>query len=1546
MSSLNPSYVSQATTLTATVTPLSATGTVTFKSGTTVLGSASLDAGKAVLSTSFSTSGTSSLTAVYAGNGTYASSTSAAISQVIKAKATSTTVLSSGLNPSATGQSLNLTAKLTPSTATGMVTFKDGAAVLGTGSLSAGTATLTTSFAAAGTHVLTAIYVGDSANAASTSPGLNQVVKAATSTTLSSSINPSFLGQSVVLTARLAPVTATGSVTFKNGATTLGTATLSSGVATLTTSFGIAGNASVTAVYAGDAANAASTSAVLSQAVNAKATTATTIGTSLSPSYVSQPLTLTATVSPSTATGTVTFKDGSTNLGTGTLSGGVATLSTSFSSAGTHSVTASYAGDVGNGPSISTSIGQVVNAKVATTTTLASELNPSYVNQPVTLKATVSPSATVGTVTFKDGATTLGTSAINSGIATLTTSFTITGARSIKATYDGNVSSNASTSAALTQTVKSKATSSVTLDSVFNAYVGEVFTIYPKVDGAFIRSGPMGTLTLYDSGVAIASVPTRAGSQPAMSVTFDTAGAHRLTAVFSGDDANLSSSSAAFEQVVRAKRTPVTVSFSSSLTPSATGQNVTLTATLLPSTATGNVVFRDSEYGNLSVDTSSAGVAKHVHQFSTARSYSLTAYYVGDETNAPSSSPVLVQEVLSNSSSTTLVASPASLALRQPTTFIATVSPPSLSGSVTFKDGAMAIGTAPLVGGAASYTTGFSASGTHSVTATYAGDGVYGASVSSPVVVTVSCLLTLSSSADTIASGAAITLTASLEGTALSGTIGFVDGSTALGNAPISANKASLAVTLGTAGLHSLRAIYSGDGTNAPCSSEHVAVQVNDGGSGGTGAMTWIYGYDPSGNRWADVDPKGNAVSRDFDTLHRLVQIDSPPPSAGSISPSVRMRYDEQGNLVAVNDPRGLETTYSVDGLSNYVEQASPDTGNSGMSYDSAGNLLARTDSRGKITNFTYDMLGRLKSATYASGMPTVFEYDGGGSPVPYSKGRLTGITDESGSTSYTYDYLGHVLTKTQVIAGKLPQVLRYSWGTSGPAAEKLTAITYPSGLQVNYTYDTAGRINALTANPVNANGVGTNTGVTVSILSSVTYNGANEVTGWTWANGTAYQRTYDGFGRLVSYPLGNPNGSGTAAGMTRTLQYDPAGLILGYVHSNAAGPQAVFDQGFSYDNLGRLTAHTLSGASYGYSYDLTGNRTQRTLGGTGYTVTTSPTSNRISQAQAPGGTQVFNYDNAGNTLADGTVGYSYSDRGRMNSATVAGGKVSFLYNGLEQRVAKTGPTALVPSGASYYVYDEAGRLVGEYDANQAPLYETVYLGSMPVAVLKQTGTAASSTLSNVAYNVYSDHLGAPRVITRSADETIVWRWDGAEAFGASAADQSPAGLGVFAFNQRFPGQLLDVETGSFYNWNRDYRPDAGRYIESDPIGLSGGINTYTYVAGNPVSSVDPDGRIGLPGALIGAGLEIGKEMLIDGRSARCVDIGAVLTAATFGALSPGFISLGKSAAGMALPSALAGFGFKELAIWQGTLGVNGALIKKALAAKSWTIGDDCECKK
>ena len=317
------------------------------------------------------------------------------------------------------------------------------------------------------------------------------------------------------------------------------------------------------------------------------------------------------------------------------------------------------------------------------------------------------------------------------------------------------------------------------------------------------------------------------------------------------------------------------------------------------------------------------------------------------------------------------------------------------------------------------------------------------------------------------------------------------------------------------------------------------------------------------------------------------------------------------------------------------------------------------------------------------------------------------------------------------------------------------------------------------------------------------------------------------------------------SAGARCTIVRDVGGRITGYTHTNNGVAVPSLDQSFGYDNLNRLRNVTLASATTQYTYDATGNRTSKVVGATTYTNTISSTSNRVTQTQDVGGTFSVAYDNAGNITGDGSNTYTYSDRGRMATAVNAGGTVSYQYNALNLRMSKTGPTALVPTGAAYFVYDEQGQLLGEYDANGAPVYETIYLGAMPVGALKRTGTAGASNLAVSVYNVHADHLGAARIITRPSDKAIVWRWDTAESYGGSAANQNPNSLGVFAFNQRFPGQVFDAETGLFQNWNREYNPRIGRYVQSDPIGLAGGINTYLYANGSPLIFTDPEGLCG-----------------------------------------------------------------------------------------------------
>jgi len=351
--------------------------------------------------------------------------------------------------------------------------------------------------------------------------------------------------------------------------------------------------------------------------------------------------------------------------------------------------------------------------------------------------------------------------------------------------------------------------------------------------------------------------------------------------------------------------------------------------------------------------------------------------------------------------------------------------------------------------------------------------------------------------------------------------------------------------------------------------------------------MTWQYGYDAMGRPTTVLDPNGLASYTYYDSLGRLIQTQQ-PANTGSSSPTVTgFGYNAADGLTQVTDPRNLATTYSPNGLGDVTSQTSPDTGASQYTYDALGNTLTKTDARGKLTQYTYDSLNRLKTISYATGTGTTFEYDGGTTPIPGAIGELTKITDASGQVTYSYDSMGRRTGKTQT-TGTRTFTVGYTWGDSGSALDKLTAITYPSGTRVNYSYNTYGEVSGITVNPPNANGVGTNTGSTLPLLSGITTNAESKFTGWTWASTKAQAISYDANGQISAYNLGDP----TTTGVRRTIVRDSAGRITGYTHVSNGIAVPALDQSFGYDNLNRLTSATLGGTAIQYSYDATGNRT------------------------------------------------------------------------------------------------------------------------------------------------------------------------------------------------------------------------------------------------------------------------------------------------------------------------------------------------------------------
>jgi RHS repeat-associated protein len=586
---------------------------------------------------------------------------------------------------------------------------------------------------------------------------------------------------------------------------------------------------------------------------------------------------------------------------------------------------------------------------------------------------------------------------------------------------------------------------------------------------------------------------------------------------------------------------------------------------------------------------------------------------------------------------------------------------------------------------------------------------------------------------------------------------------------------------------------------------------------------TYNYRYDYNGNRTQIKDPLQQVTDITYDSLNRVTKQLQPPPVTGAARPAINYTLDARDQMASVRDPRGLTTSYTVDGLGLQSARTSPDTGSAAKTYDTAGNLLTSTDARGKVTTYTYDVLSRVTRISYGGGVPTQFEYDGGVSGAPNAIGRLTKMIDESGQTSYSYDQAGRLLSKTQLtIAGgtTFTRTTSYAYRADG----KLQSLTYPSGNRIDYDYDANGRVLRMTLTAP--------TGEAKVLLDNIQYAPFGAVQSWQWGNGGIVARTFDLDGRVKTYPMGS--------GLTRTLTYEAASRITAMAHTGDA-TAAAYNQSFGYDALNRLTSYTTATTSQSYSYDANGNRTQVSLGANTYSNTISTTSNRLASTSGPLPAKTNNFDAAGNLTGDGTLNYTYSNRGRMTSVTNAGVVTTYLYNGVGERVSKAG--GYVPSGVNVYAYDGSGQLLGEYDAGSAPVEETVYLEGMPVAVVKSVDV----------YNVYPDHLGTPRVIESAATGAVVWRWDASGPFGMDSPNENPSGAGAFTYNQRFPGQSYDRESNLYYNYFRDYDPQIGRYIESDPIGLDGGINTYAYVGANPVNWTDPQGLN--PATAAGAGI-------------------------------------------------------------------------------------------
>ena len=453
--------VGQSFTLSAAVTGKQGTpsGIVTFKQAGVPQMTASLATGVAQgTETAPSAIGQYGYTALYTGDGTFSGSLSQRLLVSVSA-ASSTTVVTSSKKNSNLGQSVTLTATVTPQYSgvpTGTVAFYSDGQPIGSGTMANGQASVSISSLTQGKHTIEADYSGDASFTTSVGLFTQKVGTASSTVILVSSLNPAVYGQPVTLTATVtdsAGTAPTGTVVFSEAATIYGTVTLSAGVAQLTLPQLLVGNHTITAQYSGDSSDDSS-KANLTETIQG-ATSTTAITSSLNPSNYGQAVIFTATVSSAAGTpdGTVTFKNGTQALGTVTLSGGQAQLSVNTIDVGAHTIKAIYNGSSEFATS-QNSLQQVV-VIAATTVTLAASPNPADSGEPVTFTATVNCSTGVptGTVTFKDGKNALGTATVVNGQAQFTTSMLSTGTHSVTATFNGSKDFAKSTSSSVQEAI-------------------------------------------------------------------------------------------------------------------------------------------------------------------------------------------------------------------------------------------------------------------------------------------------------------------------------------------------------------------------------------------------------------------------------------------------------------------------------------------------------------------------------------------------------------------------------------------------------------------------------------------------------------------------------------------------------------------------------------------------------------------------------------------------------------------------------------------------------------------------------------------------------------------------------------------------------------------------------------------------------------------------------------------------------------------------------------------------------------------------------------
>lgn len=535
------------------------------------------------------------------------------------------------------------------------------------------------------------------------------------------------------------------------------------------------------------------------------------------------------------------------------------------------------------------------------------------------------------------------------------------------------------------------------------------------------------------------------------------------------------------------------------------------------------------------------------------------------------------------------------------------------------------------------------------------------------------------------------------------------------------------------------------------------------------------------------TDPLGHETRFAYDALGRIESVLAPDGG------STRVERDAQGRLTRLQAPNDANTVFIYDDFGRRVEERSPDRGVTRYLYDAAGNLIDKVDARGMHVRLDYDAGNRVVRVERAEGVTT----------LAYVDGVLAAIDQGHDSERFAYDADAQVILHTRRFGGHEFKT-RFAYDSAG----RIETQTLPSGARLRHRYSEAGELQSITQERWFGDRLiarAASKGKRLDALGHfVSGNDIDTRTTFDARSGNIARRVTDGVSALA-------------------FDHDEAGRMRSQRRDRV-------QRRFAYDAAGRLTSATTPMRRVAFDYDRNGNRVSSSASLQSPAVTMidaysyEPRSNRLLRV-AGGAITGYRYDASGNPVDVGSRHYEYDSSGRVARFFDRGRLAAeYRYNFWGERVQKD---VQGRPGSTAFIYEQQ-KLIAEADANGNITREYVYLDHHPVAMLER----------GELMWIHTDHLGAPIAVTNAERKTI-WRAQ-YEPFGAATVDADPdRDRRSVELNLRLPGQYADAESGTSYNYLRDYDPKTGRYLSPDPLGTFAGSNPFAFAHNDPLRRFD-----------------------------------------------------------------------------------------------------------